>query len=187
MTKAPNGVIQRKLALLDNQVTKLDCHLRDVFRELFVSDWVFFRTLENWCSGDLWSPAYRRPETVDTEGAARVPKSSISKNSSFWNPKISGDEVGGELPRSSCSCRGRWRCRTDARPGCGLPCSTARSAASGSSGWLSGPGIFPRRRTVDASRRPGCSHPSPDWRANRSRRQPCSAPRSRVCRTPLSC
>ena len=40
MIEAPNGVVQRKLALLDDQVTKLEFHLRDVSRELFVNDWV---------------------------------------------------------------------------------------------------------------------------------------------------
>ena len=40
MTEAHNGVTQRKLALLDDQVTKLEFHLRDVSRDLFVSDWV---------------------------------------------------------------------------------------------------------------------------------------------------
>lgn len=35
-----NGVIQRKLALLDDQVLRLQTHLRDIPRERFVEDWV---------------------------------------------------------------------------------------------------------------------------------------------------
>ena len=34
-----NGVIQRKLALLDQQVVRLEEHLRGVTRERFVADW----------------------------------------------------------------------------------------------------------------------------------------------------
>ena len=39
MTLKWNGVIQRKLALLDQQVMRLEGHLRDVSREQFVQDW----------------------------------------------------------------------------------------------------------------------------------------------------
>jgi len=39
MTLKWNGVIQRKLALLDSQVMRLENHLRDVAREQFVQDW----------------------------------------------------------------------------------------------------------------------------------------------------
>lgn len=35
-----NGVIQRKLALLDTQVSRLEEHLRDVTEEQFSKDWV---------------------------------------------------------------------------------------------------------------------------------------------------
>lgn len=44
MTLKWNGVIQRKLALLDNQVMRLENHLRNVSREQFVQDWAM-RTL----------------------------------------------------------------------------------------------------------------------------------------------
>ena len=40
MNPAFNGVIQRKLALLDNQVGKLEANLRGVKAEEFVGDWV---------------------------------------------------------------------------------------------------------------------------------------------------
>ena len=40
MNEAFNGVIQRKLALLDNQVGKLESHLKDVAQAAFVEDWV---------------------------------------------------------------------------------------------------------------------------------------------------
>ncbi len=40
MNQQYNGVIQRKLALLDAQVGKLEKHLRDVPEERFVNDWV---------------------------------------------------------------------------------------------------------------------------------------------------
>lgn len=39
MTLKWNGVIQRKLALLDSQVMRLESHLRDVAREQFIQDW----------------------------------------------------------------------------------------------------------------------------------------------------
>jgi len=39
MTLKWNGVIQRKLALMDQQVMRLEGHLRDVSREQFVQDW----------------------------------------------------------------------------------------------------------------------------------------------------
>lgn len=39
MTLKWNGVIQRKLALLDQQVMRLEGHLRDVSREQFVQNW----------------------------------------------------------------------------------------------------------------------------------------------------
>ena len=44
MTLIWNGVIQRKLALLDQQVARLEDHVRGVTRERFVRDWAM-RTL----------------------------------------------------------------------------------------------------------------------------------------------
>ena len=35
-----NGVIQRKLALLDTQVSRLEYHLKDISAEAFSADWV---------------------------------------------------------------------------------------------------------------------------------------------------
>lgn len=35
-----NGIIQRKLALLDTQVTRLESHLRDISAEKFAQDWM---------------------------------------------------------------------------------------------------------------------------------------------------
>ena len=40
MNKAFNGVIQRKLSLLDKQVGNLELHLKDVVQDAFVEDWV---------------------------------------------------------------------------------------------------------------------------------------------------
>jgi uncharacterized protein YutE (UPF0331/DUF86 family) len=40
MKEGFNGVIQRKLSLLDNQIGKLELHLKDVAKGAFVSDWV---------------------------------------------------------------------------------------------------------------------------------------------------
>jgi len=40
MNPAFNGVIQRKLALLDSQVSKLALHLRDISQSQFAQDWV---------------------------------------------------------------------------------------------------------------------------------------------------
>ena len=40
MSPAANGVIQRKLALLDTQLANLELHLRGVGREQFVADWM---------------------------------------------------------------------------------------------------------------------------------------------------
>jgi hypothetical protein len=39
MTLKWNGVIQRKLALLDQQVMRIEGHLRNVSREQFVQNW----------------------------------------------------------------------------------------------------------------------------------------------------
>ena len=44
MTIQWNGIIQRKLALLDQQLVRLEDHLRGVTREQFVRDWAM-RTL----------------------------------------------------------------------------------------------------------------------------------------------
>ena len=40
MNRRYNAVIQRKLAILDDRVSKLGLHLKDVSREKFVDDWV---------------------------------------------------------------------------------------------------------------------------------------------------
>ena len=40
MENKANGVIQRKLALLADQVARLEAHLRGVSRDQFVNDWV---------------------------------------------------------------------------------------------------------------------------------------------------
>lgn len=40
MKEGFNGVIQRKLSLLDNQIGKLELHLKDIAKDAFVSDWV---------------------------------------------------------------------------------------------------------------------------------------------------
>jgi uncharacterized protein YutE (UPF0331/DUF86 family) len=40
MNPAFNGIVQRKLSLLDNQVAKLEQHLRDVTETQFAADWV---------------------------------------------------------------------------------------------------------------------------------------------------
>lgn len=40
MSPTVNGVIQRKLALLDKQVGRLQLHLRDVDQDAFARDWV---------------------------------------------------------------------------------------------------------------------------------------------------